>query len=262
MNQKASFLPRISVTRPVTVTMCLVALLVLGVVAYSRIPVKLMPSGLTPPFLYVRISYRNATPQETEREITLPLEETLRMVKGIKRVRSYSETYGSRAYIEFRQDTDMDLAYNDLTERLDRLKPTLPEVSRDQVRVYKHDQDAWSIMWAGVNLDSTIVDPYRFMQVHVQRPLERIDGVGRVDLWGVDQKEVMVEVDQEQLRARGVSMSMRESMAEGGGKRQGRTPWCKDTLHRPYSLFLTRGTKATGRVFCVFNLPSSPLTPR
>ncbi|MDE2723112.1 MAG: efflux RND transporter permease subunit, partial [Gemmatimonadota bacterium] len=74
MNSKSSLLPRISVLRPVSVTMCLVALLVLGAVAYVRMPVEMMPDGLTPPFLAVSVGFRNASPQETEQQITLPLE--------------------------------------------------------------------------------------------------------------------------------------------------------------------------------------------
>ena len=50
-NSQPALLPRISVNRPVTVAMCLVALLLVGVVAYFRVPVKLFPSGFTPPFL-------------------------------------------------------------------------------------------------------------------------------------------------------------------------------------------------------------------
>ena len=215
MNQKSSFLPRISVLRPVSITMCLIALLLLGAVAYLRVPVKLMPQGLNRPFLSVRVGYRNATPQETEQQITKPLEETLRTVKGIERLRSYSDSRGSRASIEFRQDTDMVEAYNQISDRLERLKQTLPEESQDDVRVYKYDQESWSIMWVAVSVDSTITDHFRFIETFIQRPLERVDGVGRIDLFGVDQKEVMVEVDQDRMRSRGVSMGDMVSTLRG-----------------------------------------------
>ena len=215
MESKTSFLPRISVLRPVSITMCLVALLVLGVVAYLRVPVKLMPHGLDRPFLSVRISFGNASPQETEQQITKPLEETLRTVKGIESLRSYSDSRSARAYIEFRQNTDMVAAYNQVSDRLERLKPTLPEEAQDGVRLYKYDQDSYSIMWMSVSVDSTITDHFKFVETYVQRPLERVDGVGRVDLFGVDQKEVMVEVDQERMASRGVKMSELVSTLRG-----------------------------------------------
>ncbi len=203
MHPKSSLLPRISVLRPVSVTMCLVALLVLGAVAYLRMPVMMMPDGLTPPFLVVSVGYRNASPQETDQQITLPLEETLRTVKGIKTMRSYSSR-GTRVYMEFRQYTDMVAAYNQVSDRLERLKPLLPEEARDEVRIYKYDQDSKSVMYVAVSIDSAITEPFQYIETFVQHPLERVDGVGRVDIFGADRKEVMVEVDQERMRARGV----------------------------------------------------------
>ena len=208
MNKKPSLLPRISVNRPVTVTMCLVALLVVGIVAYFRVPVKLFPSGFTPTFLYMFIGYnhRNASPQEAEQQIARPLEEQLRTVKGIKRIRTYSGSFGVDAPIEFQADTDMDLAYNQVIDRLERLKLELPEEVRDNVRVYKFNSDSWEIMWMGLSIDTSIVDPYQFLNLHVQRRLERVDGVGRVNFWGVDEKEVMIELNYERLSARGVDV--------------------------------------------------------
>ena len=207
-NSQPALLPRISVNRPVTVAMCLVALLLVGVVAYFRVPVKLFPSGFTPPFLFVDIDYnhRNASPQEAEQQIARPLEEQLRTVKGIEKIRTYSASYGVEAPIEFLSDTDMVAAYNQVVDRLERLKLELPEEVRDQVRVYKFNADSWEIMWIGIALDTTIVDPYRFLNLHVQRGLERVEGVARVSFWGVYEKEVMIELNHERLMARGVDL--------------------------------------------------------
>ena len=208
MDRQSSLIPRISVNRPVTVAMCLVALLLVGIMAYFRVPVKFFPSGFTPAFLYVDIEYnhRNASPQEAEQQIARPLEEQLRAVKGIKKIRTYSASYGVDAPIEFQPDTDMVLAYNQVIDRLERLKLELPEEVRDQVYVYKFNVDSWSIMWAGVSLDPSVVDPYQFLNLHVKRRLERVEGVGRVSFWGVDEKEVMIELSHERLMTRGVDL--------------------------------------------------------
>lgn len=206
MDEKPSLLPCISVNRPVTVTMCLLALLVVGAVAYVRIPVKLFPSGFDPPFLWVGIYYRNATPQELEQQIARPLEERLRTVKGVEKIWTYcSSWWGVDAPMRFQNDADMTLAYNQVADQIERLKPELPEEARDNVTVWKHNDENRSIMWTGVAIDTTIADPYRFLEAHVQRPLERVDGVAKVEIWGVDPKEVMIEIDQERLRARGVN---------------------------------------------------------
>lgn len=207
-DKQSSLLPRISVNRPVTVTMCLMALLVVGVVAYVRVPVKLFPSGFTPAFLYTSIAYShgNSTPQESEQQVARPLEEQLRTIKGIKRIRTYSNTRGVDAPLEFQPDTDMDMAYNQLMDRIERLKLLLPEDARDRVFVWKFNSDSWEILWMGIALSADIQDPFNFLETHVQRRLERVDGVARLNFWGVDEKEVMIELDQERLEARGVNL--------------------------------------------------------
>ena len=97
----------------------------------------------------------------------------------------------------------MVMAYNQVVDRLERLKLELPEEVRDQVYVYKFNMESWSIMWAGVSLDPSVVDPYQFLNLHVKRRLERVEGVGRVSFWGVDEKEVMIELSHERLMTRG-----------------------------------------------------------
>lgn len=208
-DEQSSLLPRISVNRPVTVTMCLVALLVVGIVAYFRVPVKLFPSGFTPAFLYTSIGYDhgNSTPQESEQQLARPLEEQLRTIKGIKSIRTYSGPWGVDAPLEFQPDTDMDLAYNQLTDRLERLKLVLPEDARNRVFIWKWDSDSWEILWMGVALSPEIQNPFEFLNVHVKRRLERVDGVGRINFWGVDEKEVMIELDQDRIDARGVNLA-------------------------------------------------------
>lgn len=205
MADRHSVIPRISVTRPVTVTMCLIALLIVGAVAYLRTPVQLFPSGFNPPFLWVGVNYPGSTPQEIEQQIARPLEEVLRTIKGIKTVRTYSSTWGCSAPLDFRQDTDMDVAYNQLQDRMERLKPQLPEEARDRIEVWKYNEDDdQTILWIGLSMDSTLADPKRYLDTRVARRLERIDGVARVDFWGVYDRELMIEVDQERLRSRGL----------------------------------------------------------
>lgn len=206
MSDRGSLLPRLSVNRPVTVLMALAAIMVLGALAYSRVPVKLFPDGLEFGSLYIRVDYRNSSPQESEQQITRPLEESLRAIKGIERLRTWSSDRGTRASVSFRQGIDVSQAYNQVIDRLDRLKPQLPEEARDRVRVYKFDASGINIVWVGVTIDPSITDPFQFMQRVVVQRLERIDGVGIIDLWGVDEKEVMVEIDQDRLRARGLSI--------------------------------------------------------
>ena len=122
-----SFLPRFSVNRPITVLMGLTAMLVVGFIAFTQIPVELFPSGFTPKFLGVWTPYPNANPQEVEEQIAKPLEEQIRTISGMRRVETNSFTNGCWTFIEFAKGTDMDVAYAQLRDRVDRVKAELPD---------------------------------------------------------------------------------------------------------------------------------------
>ena len=79
-------LPKFSIRRPVTVTMILAAILVIGTIAYTIIKLDLFPSGLNPPFLGVWVPYRDANPKEIEEQIVKPVEGELKTVKNLKRI--------------------------------------------------------------------------------------------------------------------------------------------------------------------------------
>ena len=95
MPRKRSYpLPRFSVERPVTVVMMLVALLVVGYIAYSRIPINLFPKGFNNPRLSLWTSYPNASPIEVEQKVTRLLEEAISTVGGIDRIYTNSNRGG------------------------------------------------------------------------------------------------------------------------------------------------------------------------
>ena len=134
---RGSLLPRISVTRPVTVTMCLVALLVVGIVALTRIPMQAFPSGLEQKQLWVWVSSQeNTSTKENDEQISQPMVEYLQGVKGLRLLWSSCGTWGANARLEFRNDVDMALAYGQVVDAVERLKLALPREVRDNVRIW------------------------------------------------------------------------------------------------------------------------------
>ena len=224
MRETPNLLARISVSRPVTVTVCLVALLAVGAIAYTRIGIQAFPSGRQPRSLWVFVNDPNASPQERDEQICRPLERHLRTVKNLRRIRTSSDArWGSSVRLTFRRGTDMSLAYNQVMDRLERAKLELPEEVRDQIRVWKYNPETDdAILWAGVSFPSR-EDLYHTMETQVVRPLARIDGVARVRAWGADPKEVFIVIDQERLQSRGVSAYalvralQRDNFSLGGG---------------------------------------------
>jgi HAE1 family hydrophobic/amphiphilic exporter-1 len=200
-----SLFPRLSVSRPVTVTMIFVALLVVGAIAYMRIPIKLLPSGFVPPFLGIWTSYPNANPSEIEEKIARPLEEIVQTIRGVDAVETFSRNEGVWTWIEFDQDTDMDLAYSMLRDRVERVRAELPDdVDRIFLRKFSNDDDP--ILFFSVSLNGDVEDPYYMAEKHIKRPLERIDGVAYVEIWGVYEKSIQIEIDHDRVNAHNIEL--------------------------------------------------------
>ncbi len=201
MNIKESLLPRFSVHRPVTVVMTLFALLVVGYIAYTQIATELFPKGFVPPYLGVWIPYREANPKEVEDQIARPSEEILHTVSGVKEISTFSHSNGCWVWLEFANDTDMDVAYMLVRERMDRLLASeLPEDIEDvYVRKFREDDDP--IVWFGITIPEEMTDPFFTVDYYVKRELEQLDGVANVEMWGTSEKIIQILVNQDKIKA-------------------------------------------------------------
>mgnify|MGYP001067818661 CR=1 FL=1 len=198
-------LPRLSVNRPVTVIMSLMAVLVVGSIAYTRIPLELLPQGLEGQWMNVSVPYRNAGPVEVEQKITRPLEEALATVPRIDRLRTSSNGSNANASIRFKPHTDMKEAYAQVRDRMERLMTEIPD-EVDRIWVRRHNPDDWPVMWMAAYLDGDRADRFFILDTYVRPELQRIEGVGTVDVWGGGGKVVRIELDQDKVRSHGVSV--------------------------------------------------------
>ncbi len=203
---KYSLLPTISVNRPVTVLMGLLMILVLGVISYQRIPIELMPSGMEEKRLMVRAYYQNSTPLDVLDKIVEPMEDALGTVGGVERVYTRSYSTQGRAYVYFHKDVDMDEAYAEIKDRMDRVLPELPE-EVEEIMVYRYDEDDEEVLSAAMSLGDNIENPEFFIERYLRPALQRIDGVGDVDIRGTQDRVVRISLDQEKLRAHNVDIN-------------------------------------------------------
>ncbi len=197
---KSSLLPRLAVQRPVTTLVTFLAILVVGFVAFQQIPIELLPTGFQPPYLGVWIPYRNANPREVEEQIARPVEEQVRTIGGIRKVETYSGSDGCWVWLEFVQGTDMRLAYDQLRDRMERVRAELPEdLERYFLRRFgRNDQP---VIFLALTLPEHVEDPYYLVEQFVKRPIERIDGVANIDVWGIYQKSIQILIDQDRVKA-------------------------------------------------------------
>ena len=200
-----SRLPRFSLDRRITVLMILATLVVLGTVATLSIPLELFPSGFTGPFLEIRVDLRDTPSQEMLEKVVLPLEEELSTVAGISTLNSYARTGLGICWIQFKQGTDMDVAYREARDRVERARLLMPD-DVEQVFIFKHDTSGIPIYFVGLAIEPSVIDVYNLVQDEVVLPLERIDGVASVQAFGLEEKEVLIELDRERTAAAGLNI--------------------------------------------------------
>jgi hydrophobic/amphiphilic exporter-1 (mainly G- bacteria), HAE1 family len=189
-----------AVRRSITTIMVVLCLVVLGFISLFRLPLEYAPD-FTWPSMYVSVSYPSSSPEEIETKITRPLEEAMGTLPGIKAMSSRS--YDSRCYVrvEFDYGTDMDVLSIQVRDRIDAVRGLMPD-DVERIETRRWSSDDWEILdyrltWLGEHQED-LMDAYK----HTILPrLQRLEGVGSVEIEGVDEKALMVEVDQSQLDA-------------------------------------------------------------
>ena len=189
----------------VTVFMSFLALVILGIVSYTRIPLQFMPRGFNPPFMGVYVSYPNANAIEIDEKIADPLVAQLRTVRGLKSASARSTSNGCFIFLEFRPKTDMDAAYLEVRNRMERLRPDLPE-GVERYRIWKFNPDDEPIFWISATIPKNVDNPYHFIETNLMMPIMRIKGVGRVEINGLQEPEVIIELHQDAVERHRINL--------------------------------------------------------
>jgi HAE1 family hydrophobic/amphiphilic exporter-1 len=191
------------VKRPVLTFVVFFIVVVLGVVSLSRLSIDLMPE-ITYPTISVITDYGNVGPQEMEELVTRPIEEALAAVQGVEEINSTSTEGRSMVRVSFAWGTDLDVAANDIRDRIDRALGRLPEdIERPMIR--KFDLSAFPILIMGVSSNMNPKDLRELVEEQVKYRLERTPGVAAVDIWGGLYREIHVDLHAAQLKALGLS---------------------------------------------------------
>src|SRR5687767_4598491 len=139
----------ISIRRPVFAAMMSLSLILFGVISLMRLPVRELPD-IDPPIVSVTTVYPDANAAVVETEITERLEEAINNIEGIKTLTSQSREEVSSITIEFDLSRDIDLAAQDVRDRVSRVRGVLAD-EIDEPVVSKQDADANPILWIGLN---------------------------------------------------------------------------------------------------------------
>jgi HAE1 family hydrophobic/amphiphilic exporter-1 len=221
-------LPAFSIRRPVTTLMACVIAVLLGTIAFVKLPVDLMPEVVYPT-LSVSAQYPGVAPEEMENLVTRPLEEAFSAAPGVEQITSTSTEGNSSIRVSFSYDTNLDEAADELRSRLDRRRRTLPEGMEPPV-IYKFDVAQFPIMF--LTVASTDMGPQElrhFVERSLQYRLERVPGVAQFAVRGGLRREIHVNLDARKLRSLGLSpeqvvqtIALENRNTPGGLLREGR----------------------------------------
>ncbi|MDD3535798.1 MAG: efflux RND transporter permease subunit [Candidatus Cloacimonetes bacterium] len=198
------FLAKLSIERPVLVSMAILVFVVFGALAYFEMPLNLMPDVELP---YVSIStiYPGAGPKEVETLITTKIEEAVATVSQIDFVQSYSIENVSIILVAFELDKDVDVASSEVKDKVDAILRDLPsDIERPSVQ--KFDFSAFPFMDIVLSGDMDPREMYELADSRLRERFSQIKGVAQVSLSGGAKREISVELNDRAVYHNSISL--------------------------------------------------------
>ena len=199
------WLTRVSVGNPYFATVLMLALVVLGLFAWWRLPVEEFPD-IRFPVAVVITEYQGASPSVVESEVTRPIEEAVNTINGVKHIRSYSLLGESFVVVEFELSTDPAAALQDVRDRVGGIQGRFRrEISAPTISQFNpNDRPLMSL-----TLNSDVSSPRTlttWVDKVLKKRLQTVSGVGEVRLIGGLKREIRVNLDPYRLEALGLSV--------------------------------------------------------
>ena len=198
-----SALADFAIRRPVTVCMFFFSMLAFGLLSSQLLPLEKFPS-IDIPEIAIQIPYQDATPAEIEKMITRPVEEALATMSGIKRLRSRSTEDGAEIQLQFAWDDNLKAKGIEAREKVDAIRNLLPS-DVERVLVYQFNTSDMPIFSLRVSSERDLSSAYDLLDRNLKMPIERVPGVSKVELYGVNKKQIAIRLDSELMSALQVS---------------------------------------------------------
>ena len=195
----------VALQRPVTTVVVFVALAMVGLIASRLLPLEKFPD-IEFPGIFIQIPYEGSTPEEVERLITRPVEEALATLSGVERMFSSSNENQSQIFLQFDWDQNMGAKGIEARAEVDGIRDQLPEDVR-RVLVFTGSLGDQPVLQLRISSQRDLSDSYDLLDRLLKRRLERIEGVSRVSLHGVDPREIRILLRSDRLAAYGVDIA-------------------------------------------------------
>jgi HAE1 family hydrophobic/amphiphilic exporter-1 len=190
-----------SIKQPVFITMLMLLAIVIGLLAYSVLPVNLFPDFQIP-VVTVTVPYPGAGPESVADQVAKPIEDTINTINGVRHITSNSSEGIAQIIVEFNNNINVDRAEQDVREKVNAILPQLPRDVRDPVFL-KIDLNDSPILTMAVASDGSL-SPLQLREIvddDITPQLQQVEGVGSVDVSGGQQRQINVWMDLEKLKA-------------------------------------------------------------
>ena len=199
-----------AVRKPVTTALVFVAIVIFGLFSLSKLSVDLFPEIETNTIM-VMTSYPGASAADIEMNVSKPLENVLNSVSDLKHITSQSRENISIVTLEFDYGIDIDVATNDVRDKLDMVETSLPDDVQNPI-IFKFGTDDIPILILSVTANESTNALYKILDDKVSNPLARISGVGAVSISGTPIRELQVYCDPYKLEAYGQTIESISSL--------------------------------------------------
>ncbi len=196
---------RKAVNNPVTTALVFIAMAIFGVFSLINISLDRFPK-FDANVVMVMSSYPGASAEDIETNLTKVLENSLNGVSDLKDMTSTSKENISLITLEFIEGVDIDVATNDVRDKLDMVNSVLPDGASLPV-IFKFSADDMPIMIMAATADESYQALEKILDDKVATPLARVSGVGTVSIAGAPQREIQVYCDPNKLEAYGLTVA-------------------------------------------------------
>ena len=196
---------RKAVNNPVTTALVFIAMAIFGIFSLINISLDRFPK-FDANVVMVMSSYPGASAEDIETNLTKVLENSLNGVSDLKNLSSTSKENISLITLEFVEGVDIDVATNDVRDKLDMVNSVLPDGASLPI-IFKFSADDMPIMIMAATADESLQALEKILDDKVATPLARVSGVGTVSIAGAPQREIQVYCDPNKLEAYGLTVA-------------------------------------------------------
>ena len=196
---------RKAVNNPVTTALVFIAMAIFGVFSLINISLDRFPK-FDANVVMVMSSYPGASAEDIETNLTKVLENSLNAVSDLKNISSTSKENISLITLEFIEGVDIDVATNDVRDKLDMVNSVLPDGASLPI-IFKFSADDMPIMIMAATANESLQALEKILDDKVATPLARVSGVGTVSIAGAPQREIQVYCDPNKLEAYGLTVA-------------------------------------------------------